>query len=86
MATSEKTLTLLVHQLGRVVHLGGCDGAVVCRHLVVQMGRQQHEKTRRCLSFHLGRRGAINLSEGKNKDVELEGENLTSELHVAAEL
>lgn len=66
-----KTLTLLVHQLGRVVHLGGCNGAVVCRHLVVQTGRQR-EKTRRRLSFQLGRHGAINLSERENKDVGLE--------------
>lgn len=49
MATSAQTLTLLVHQLGRVVHLSGCDGAVGCRHLVVQMERRQREKTRRCL-------------------------------------
>lgn len=50
MATSAQTLTLLVHQLGRVVHLGGCDGAVVCRHLVVQTGRDDNvRKTRRCL-------------------------------------
>lgn len=74
MATSAQKLTLLVHQLGRVVHLGGCDGAVVCRHLVVQTGRRQREKTRRRPSFHPGRRGAINLSEGKNKDVKLEGD------------
>lgn len=67
MATSAQKLTLLVHQLGSVVHLGGCDGAVVCRHLVVQTGRRQREKTRR-------HRGAINLSEGKNKDVKLEGD------------
>lgn len=37
--------------------------------------RRQREKNPAVpVSFHLGRRGAINLSEGKNKDVQLEGD------------
>lgn len=30
------TLTLLIHQLGSVVHVCGCGAAVICRHLVVE--------------------------------------------------
>lgn len=73
MATSEKTLTLLVHQLGRVVHLGGCDGTVVCRHLVVLEG-DNNIRNLAVAVFHLRGIAELLIFTKKNKDIKLEAD------------